>query len=228
MSASSEENADLIQRFATDLVRLRVAAGITSQRALARRAHYSHTIISDAEKGRDLPSLPVTMAIVTACEGDADEWSQRWRDTYAALHELAAIASPWPKQDVLDGNDPMDAGCHADAVTVRAAKVSLDERRQIIGLLELRYSRRTHAAWGRFRGEQGLDMLAMHRLAVDLTVGVARELGDCRLGYSTDYRFDNHWSDLLLTGRGALFAWVTVRFDGAKVAYCETARAELE
>jgi hypothetical protein len=228
MSVSPEQIADLKQRFAADLERLRVSAGITSLRALARSTHYSHTSITDAVGGKKFPSLEVAMAFVTACGGDVGEWRQRWTYTYAVINEPAALASPWPKQEVADGNDPMDAGCYADAVTVRAAKVSLAARRHIIGLIELRHSRRTHAAWGRFRGEQGLDMLAMHRHRVDLTVGVACERGDRRLGYLTEYGFDHHWGDLLLTGRGALFAWVTVRFDGDEVAYCETDRAELD
>jgi hypothetical protein len=228
MSASPEELADLKRRFAADLDRLRVSAGITSLRSLARSTHYSHTSITDAVGGRKFPSLEVTTAFVTACGGDAAEWRRRWTHTYAAINAPAALASPWPRQEVADGSDPMDAGCHADAVTVRASKVPLAERRHIIGLLELRYSRRTHAAWGRFRGEQGLDMLAMHRHRVDLTVGIAREPGDRRLGYPTEYGFDHHWGDLLLTGRGPVFAWVAVRFDGTEVAYCETDRADLD
>lgn len=228
MSASPEQVADLKQRFAVDLERLRVSAGITSLRSLARGTHYSHTTITDAVGGKRFPSLEVTMAFVTTCGGGVGEWRQRWTYTYSMLNQPAALASPWPKQEVADGNDPMDAGCHSDAVTVRAAKVSLAARRHIIGLLELRYSGRTRAAWGRFLGEHGLDMLAMHRHRVDLTVGIAREHGDRRLGYPIEYGFDHHWGDLLLAGKGALFAWVAVRFDGDEVAYCETDRAELE
>ncbi|MEU4236153.1 hypothetical protein [Actinoplanes sp. NPDC026619] len=127
-----------------------------------------------------------------------------------------------------DGNDPMGAGCHLDAVTVRAALVSLAARRHIIGRVELRHSPGTHAAWGRFLGEPGLDMLAMHRYRVDLTIGITREADDRRLGYSTEYGFDHHFGGLLTTGKGAFSAWVTVLFDGAEVACGETDRAELD
>jgi hypothetical protein len=229
MSASPEDSGDL-DRFAAALQRLRVSAGLTSLRALARRAHYSHTSISEAVGGKVLPSLPVTLAFVEACGGDVEQWRQHWTRTYAAIKKPAvmpAAASPWPPQEVADGNDPLDAGCHVDAVTVRAAKVSLTARRHIIGLIELRYCERAHAAWGRFEGEAGLDMLAMHRHHVDLTVGVVREADHLRLSYQADYGFDSHWGGLVITGNGPIFAWAAVRFDGAEVAYRETDRMAL-
>ncbi|MFI6072091.1 helix-turn-helix domain-containing protein [Actinoplanes sp. NPDC051343] len=218
-------SADL-QLFADDLKQLRRSAGITSQRLLARRAFVSHTTIWAAESGKELPSLAVTLAIVKACGGDLEKWERRWRLVYAALNERAA--SPWPTQAVADGSDPMDAGCDADAITVRVARVSLETKRHIIGRVELRYSPRWHAAWGRFQGEKGLDWLAAHRHHVDLTIGIARDADDQRLGYRTDYGADNHWGDILITGNGALFAWTVVRFDGAEVAYRETDHVVLD
>ncbi|MCG8924608.1 helix-turn-helix domain-containing protein [Lentzea sp. CC55] len=65
--------------FAADLRRLREKAGRPSYRALASRAHYSAATLSDAAGGKKLPSLAVTLAYVTACEGDAEEWERRWR-----------------------------------------------------------------------------------------------------------------------------------------------------
>ena len=38
-------------------------------------------------RGRELPSLPVVLAYVSACDGDADEWQARWL-------ELAGQAAP--------------------------------------------------------------------------------------------------------------------------------------
>ena len=218
-------NAD-IQRFADDLKRLRVSAGITSQRRLATRAFVSHTTVWAAELGKEFPSLEVTLAIVDACDGDHMEWERRWRHVRAAGSGHAT--SPWSVQHVTDGADPMDAGCDLDAVTVQVARVSLAAKRHIIGRIELRYSPRSHAAWGRFHGEKGLDWLAAHRHHVDITVGVGRETDDRRLGFDTEYAADNHWGDLLITGDGAFFAWAAVRFDGAQVAYRETDRVTLD
>jgi len=215
-----------LQGFAEDLKRLRVSTGITSQRRLASRAFVSHTTIWAAELGEDLPSLAVTLAIVKACGGDEREWERRWRLVYTARN--GHPASPWPSQQVADGNDPLDSGCAIDAVTVQVARVSLAAKRHIIGRIELRYSPRSHAAWGRFHGEKGLDWLAAHRHRVDLTVGIAREADDRCLGFQTEYAADSHWGDLLITGDGAFFAWTAVRFDGAEVAYRETDRAVLD
>jgi hypothetical protein len=232
MSAAFE----LVRRFGADLERLRVTAGFTSLRALARRAHYSHTTIAEAAGGKKFPSLDVTLAFVAACGGDVDEWRERWTRTFAARREAVAAAMPrarpepvpaavpWPRQDVADGSDPMQAGSHTDAVTVRAALVSMTARRQIIGRLELRHSPATHAAWGRFLGEPGLDTIALHRHRVVLTVGVTRDVDERHQGFSTEYLFDHHFSGLLTTAKGALAAWVTVCFDGAEVARGETGR----
>ncbi|WP_143467183.1 helix-turn-helix domain-containing protein, partial [Lentzea kentuckyensis] len=65
--------------FAADLRKLRDKAGKPSYRTLASRAHYSAATLSDAAGGRKLPSLAVTLAYVKACDGDEQEWEQRWR-----------------------------------------------------------------------------------------------------------------------------------------------------
>lgn len=72
------EDTELGQ-FAADLRKLREKAGKPSYRALASRAHYSAATLSDAAGGKKLPSLAVTLAYVKACDGDEQEWEQRWR-----------------------------------------------------------------------------------------------------------------------------------------------------
>ncbi|MFJ8965398.1 hypothetical protein ACIRG5_39040 [Lentzea sp. NPDC102401] len=76
------EDTELGQ-FAADLRKLREKAGKPSYRALASRAHYSAATLSDAAGGKKLPSLAVTLAYVTACGGDPQQWEQRWRDIAA-------------------------------------------------------------------------------------------------------------------------------------------------
>jgi hypothetical protein len=83
-------------RFAGDLRRLRKFSGSPPYRELARRAHYSAATLSDAAAGRKLPTLPVTLAYVGACGGDAGQWERRWRETAA---ELAAPAGPPPARE---------------------------------------------------------------------------------------------------------------------------------
>ncbi|MFC4852963.1 FG-GAP repeat domain-containing protein [Actinophytocola glycyrrhizae] len=54
---------------------------------LALRAHYAPATLARAAGGRELPSLAVTLAYVRACDGDEEQWENRW-------HEAAAAAAP--------------------------------------------------------------------------------------------------------------------------------------
>ena len=73
---------DPVGMFAADLRALMAAAGVPSYRELARRAHFSHTVIAAAAGGKVLPSLEVTLAFVGACGGDAAVWEERWRAVF--------------------------------------------------------------------------------------------------------------------------------------------------
>lgn len=68
-----------VERFVGELRDLRRTAGNPSYRELARRAHYAPTTFSSAVSGYRLPTLEVTLAFVTACEGDVVRWEERWR-----------------------------------------------------------------------------------------------------------------------------------------------------
>ncbi|WP_405834200.1 hypothetical protein [Streptomyces sp. NBC_00105] len=78
-----------LTRFAADLRKLREAAGRPPYRALAKKAHYSSTTLSDAAGGNTFPSLAVTLAFAEACQGDRRAWEARW---HAAAAEIAAGA----------------------------------------------------------------------------------------------------------------------------------------
>ncbi|WP_447006992.1 helix-turn-helix domain-containing protein [Saccharothrix isguenensis] len=86
-------------KFAADLRSLRDRAGGCSYRQLGARAHYSATTLSDAAGGRRLPTLAVTLAYVRACEGDVDEWEDRW-------HQVAAEVLPHPEPSPDEGHPP--------------------------------------------------------------------------------------------------------------------------
>ncbi|EWM19302.1 ATP-binding protein [Kutzneria sp. 744] len=66
-------------RFAADLRTLRGRAGNPTYRELSKLANYSTAVLCEAAGGRKFPSKAVTLAFVTACEGDTDEWATRWR-----------------------------------------------------------------------------------------------------------------------------------------------------
>ncbi|WP_213009484.1 nSTAND1 domain-containing NTPase [Paractinoplanes toevensis] len=90
----ASEDSPLL-RFAGDLRRLRRRAGVPTYRELGRRTNYSAAALSEAVSGRRLPSLAVTVAFVRACDGDADEWTERWRGL-AAGQPGAPDAAPPP------------------------------------------------------------------------------------------------------------------------------------
>ncbi|MEV1085138.1 hypothetical protein AB0I98_44165 [Streptomyces sp. NPDC050211] len=91
---SLDPAAGPVARFAFELRKLRQKAGDLTYRDMARKVPYATATLAQAAAGVKLPSLPVTLAYVTACAGDAEEWERRW-------HEAAAAE----RADVLDDGD---------------------------------------------------------------------------------------------------------------------------
>jgi hypothetical protein len=103
-----------LEAFACELRALRRLANDLSYRKLAERTHYSHTVLSDAARGERLPTLAVTLAYVTACGGDPDEWRARW---YLCRERLTA-ANPATEQ--MGNSEPASTGSE-DAASAAAA-----------------------------------------------------------------------------------------------------------
>jgi hypothetical protein len=212
---------DDLRRFVEDLSDLRLKAGNPSYRKLARETHYSHTVLAQAAAGKKLPSLPVTLAFIRACDGDVLLWEQRWHRLTRTLNmaqDRSFVAPPWPEVPVADGAEPEAAHCAHDASTISARKVALDGRRLILGQIELRHCRRAHAAWARFEGFASLDNLARKREPVEIVLEILRESDGGSIEFREEYIFDYHWTNLLIT-RGDIFqATVEIHFDGVVVA----------
>lgn len=83
-----DPGAGPVQRFAFELRKLRTEAGGLTYRAMATRAGYSITTLSQAAGGEQLPTLPVALAFAGACGGDLAEWESRW---HRAVEEAAAF-----------------------------------------------------------------------------------------------------------------------------------------
>lgn len=81
-----------VARFAHELRKLRQEAGGPTYRAMAARAHYSTATLAQAAAGDRLPSLQVTLAYVTACGGDPEEWEHRWQQTSDEATEERRVA----------------------------------------------------------------------------------------------------------------------------------------
>ncbi|WDT52603.1 nSTAND1 domain-containing NTPase [Streptomyces sp. G7(2002)] len=86
-----------VQRFAYELRKLRVEAGAPAYRSMARRVGFSAATLSQAAAGERLPTLPVLLAYVRACNGDVEEWQHRWEQTDAEL-----TRRPRPQNDDAD------------------------------------------------------------------------------------------------------------------------------
>ncbi|MEU0881676.1 XRE family transcriptional regulator [Lentzea sp. NPDC005914] len=118
-----------IGSFAADLRRLRDKAGKPSYRELASRAHYSAATLSDAAGGKKLPTLAVTLAYVQACDGDGQEWEQRWR---------AIAAPPEPRGEApyvgLKAFQKEDADRFFGREKLTAKLVELVEERSFVGV----------------------------------------------------------------------------------------------
>jgi hypothetical protein len=68
---------DGLEAFARDLRALRAKAELDYPE-MAERSHYTMKTLASAAGGLRLPTLPVAMAFVGACDGDVSEWEDRW------------------------------------------------------------------------------------------------------------------------------------------------------
>jgi hypothetical protein len=85
-----DPNVGPVQALAYELRKLRIEAGAPTYRALARKAGYSATTLSEAAGGLRKPTLDVVLAYAGACGGDLGYWRGRW----TAMHD--ALGSPSP------------------------------------------------------------------------------------------------------------------------------------
>jgi len=88
-----------VANLAASLRKLREEAGRPSYRQLAELAFYSHTALSQAAAGRELPSLPVTLAFVQACGGDREEWTERWHEAAGSADSSGPAGDAGPEVD---------------------------------------------------------------------------------------------------------------------------------
>ncbi len=91
-NASFAGGGDDVKAFLRDLRDLRGQAGL-KHGELARRAHFPEDTLKSAERGPDLPALPILEAYVRGCGASPAEWEDRWRRlTTGAALELSLPA----------------------------------------------------------------------------------------------------------------------------------------
>ena len=61
---------------------------------MAERSHYTMKTLASAAGGLRLPTLPVAIAFVGACDGDVGEWEDRWHKLAEKIGTDAAAKQP--------------------------------------------------------------------------------------------------------------------------------------
>ncbi|MFI8817358.1 MULTISPECIES: nSTAND1 domain-containing NTPase [unclassified Streptomyces] len=82
-----------VAEFACALRKLRHEAGGLTYRAMASKEHYSAATLAQAAAGVRLPTLPVVLAYVRACEGDPEEWAERWQQALREADDANAASA---------------------------------------------------------------------------------------------------------------------------------------
>jgi hypothetical protein len=137
-SATPQEQ---LEEFAKDLRELRGRAGL-GYPEMAELSHYTMKTLASAAGGLNLPTLPVIMAYVRACEGSVAEWEDRWHRLADALKSAADEAgaddpapgrtgpddnadrgpAPDRRSDADEGHDPRDDGASEGQVRPEQAE----------------------------------------------------------------------------------------------------------
>jgi hypothetical protein len=90
---------DNVAAFARDLRVLRAKAGLDYP-DMAEKSHYTMRTLASAAGGLRLPTLPVLIAYVQACDGDVAEWEDRWARLVKSKREAPALPAA-----IGDGDD---------------------------------------------------------------------------------------------------------------------------
>jgi hypothetical protein len=87
---------------------LRAQAGLEYPE-MAESSHYEMKTLASAAGGLRLPTLPVAVAYVRACEGNVQEWEERWQKLAAKLTAEAARKRKGDGEDPAEPVEPADA-----------------------------------------------------------------------------------------------------------------------
>jgi len=221
---AAREAAGLGLREIARLLHYRSHSTLSEYEAGARMP--SEIVVEGYERVLGLPRGTLLALLESAnIERHGDPWMKR--RTYASVQRTSheeptelmhkgipstpeAASPPWPPVPVADGADPDAAGCSMDAITVHSRRIAHITRRVVVGHIELRYSRRRSAAWGRFKGYPFLDHLMMQHQDVLIEIGVARLSDGVTVSLSETYCFDFMWGNLVVVDRGPYKSRVSI------------------
>ena len=95
---------DDLEAFARDLRALRAKADLDYPE-MAEVSHYEMKTLAAAAGGLRLPSLPVAVAFVRACDGNVAEWEERWQK---ARRRITAEAARKRRNDGEENAEPVE------------------------------------------------------------------------------------------------------------------------
>ena len=99
---------DGLEAFARDLRALRAKADLDYPE-MAETSHYEMTTLAAAAGGLRLPSLPVAVAFVRACDGNVAEWEERWQKVAEKITADAAKKRRNDGDETAEPLEPADA-----------------------------------------------------------------------------------------------------------------------
>ena len=99
---------DDLEAFARDLRALRAKADLDYPE-MAEVSHYEMKTLAAAAGGLRLPSLPVAVAFVRACDGNVAEWEERWQKLADRITAEAARKRRNDGEENAEPVEPADA-----------------------------------------------------------------------------------------------------------------------
>jgi hypothetical protein len=105
---------DNVAAFARDLRMLRGKAGLDYP-DMAEKSHYTMRTLASAAGGLRLPTLPVLIAYVQACEGDLAAWEDRWAKLGKPKRATAALPAAITSGDAAAASAPGESAVPASA-----------------------------------------------------------------------------------------------------------------
>jgi hypothetical protein len=99
---------DDLEAFARDLRALRARADLDYPE-MAEVSHYEMKTLAAAAGGLRLPTLPVAVAFVRACDGNVAEWEERWQKLAERITADAAKKRRSDGEETAEPVEPADA-----------------------------------------------------------------------------------------------------------------------
>jgi hypothetical protein len=111
---------DGLEAFARDLRALRAKAKVEYPE-MAESSHFEMKTLAAAAGGLRLPTLPVAVAFVRACDGNVAEWEERWQKLASKLTAEAARKRRNDGEDPTEPVEPTDAPAALEPPAVNPA-----------------------------------------------------------------------------------------------------------